>query len=206
MINDALLRKYRTKLMTLAKGEPVFHQGDPAASFHLVKSGRIKMVTYSRDGKEFVQGYFAKGQSFGEPPFFHRVPYPASAVAVERSEVWKCPHEAFVKLLRENFPVHLHLTEVLSERLLYKSMMLSELAVEEAEHRLTTIIDYFRRAERNPAGEEYRVPYTRQQLADMTGMRIETVIRCVKSMEQKGLLRLTQGGKITWKKHLEKKR
>jgi CRP-like cAMP-binding protein len=32
------------------------------------------------------------------------------------------------------------------------------------------------------------VPFTRQQLADMTGLRVETVIRTIKMMEKNGKL------------------
>lgn len=204
MVTESLLRKYKSRVVKFKKGEFVFHQGDHATSFHLLKSGRVKMVTDNREGKEFVQGYFTEGQSFGEPPFFNKMPYPASAVAVEDSEVWRCSRDAFVTMLKENFDAHLHLTEVLSGRLMYKSLMLSELAVEEAEHRLTTLIDYFRKSDGRQLREEYAVPFTRQQLADMTGLRIETVIRCVKAMERKKALRLTQGGKIIWRSQKER--
>ena len=196
MVPDSLLRKFKARLIRLAKGDMVFHQGDPATSFHIVKSGRIKMTTYNEEGKEFVQGYFAEGQSFGEPPFFNHLPYPASAIAVVDSTLWKCSYDSFMKLLKDNFEVHLKLTQVLSGRLVYKSIMLSELAVEEAEHRLTTLIEYFRKQDN--AHHDYKVPFTRQQLADMTGLRVETVIRSIKSMEQKDILRLERGGKIVW--------
>jgi CRP-like cAMP-binding protein len=156
------------------------------------------MATYSGDGREFVQGYFVDGQSFGEPPFFNHMPYPSSGIAVVNSEVWKCPYDPFMQLLRDNFDVHLKLTQVLSGRLVYKSIMLSELAGEEAEHRIATLIEYFRKEDGSGPETIYIVPYTRQQLADMTGLRVETVIRCVKGMEQKGILRLTDAGKILW--------
>ena len=198
MVEEKLLKKYKARLARCRKGDIVFHQGDPATDFHIVKSGKVKMTTYSEDGREFVQGYFTEGQSFGEPPFFNHLPYPATAIAVEDSEVWKCPYESFMKLLKENFSIHLKLTETLSGRLVYKSIMLSEIAVEEAEHRLTTLIEYFRKSESGQSGGSYRVPFTRQQLADMTGLRVETVIRSVKSMEQKKMLRLDKGGKIVW--------
>ena len=32
----------------------------------------------------------------------------------------------------------------------------------------------------------------------MTGLRVETVIRSIKSMEHKKMLRLDKGGKIVW--------
>ncbi len=198
MIKAALLKKHKARLCNLPKGDTAFHQGELATHFHIVKSGKIKMMSFNDEGKEFVQGYFTEGQSFGEPPFFNHLSYPAAAIAVVDSEVWRCPYESFLKLLKENFAIHLELTKVLSGRLVYKSIMLSELAVEEAEHRLTTLIEYFRKSETGQTGENYMVPFTRQQLADMTGLRVETVIRSIKSMEQKKLLRLDKGGKIAW--------
>jgi CRP-like cAMP-binding protein len=196
MIPPVLLKQYGSRVIALRKGETVFRQGDLATHFWLVKSGSIRMLTYTADGKEFVQGYFAEGQSFGEPPFFNRLPYPANAEAVEPSEAWKVPHDGFLRLLSDHPEVHLELTKILSGRLVYKAMMLTEIAVEEAEHRLSTLIGYFRK-EAGAEGE-FAVPFTRRQLAEMTGLRVETVIRTVKAMERKGKLKLGAGGKILW--------
>ena len=202
MVQETVLKKYKARLVKLRKGEVVFQQGDAATNFHIVKSGKVKMITYNDEGKEFVQGYFTENQSFGEPPFFNNLPYPATAIAVTESEVWKCPYESFMNLLRENFEIHLKLTQALSGRLVYKSMMLSEIAGEESEHRLTTLIEYFRREDGVSRNQPYKVPFTRQQLADMTGLRVETVIRSIKAMEQKKTLRLDKSGKITWLKRV----
>ena len=198
MISEELLKRHHARVVELEKGETVFEQGESATHFHLVRSGRIKMSSYNDEGREFVQGFFVEGQSFGEPPFFNQMPYPASAVAVEKSTVWKVSHDAFVTLLRENFEVHLGLTRTLSGRLIYKAMMIAEIAVEEAEHRLATLIEYFRNGDDawHP-GEPYQVPFTRQQLADMSGLRVETVIRSIKAMETKGTLRIADG-KVFW--------
>jgi len=76
-------------------------------------------------------------------------------------------------------------------------MMLAEIAVEEAEHRLTRLIEYLRDTSRDAGAERFRVPLTRQQLADMTGLRVETVVRTIKAMEQKGVLRIVDG-KVLW--------
>jgi CRP-like cAMP-binding protein len=197
MISEEILERYGARVVALDKDEMLFEQGESATHFFIVRSGRIKMSSYNDEGRELVKGYFTESQSFGEPPFFNHMPYPASAIAVEESTVWKIPYDAFMKLLRENFEIHLQLTRVLSGRLIYKSMMLTEIAVEEAEHRLATLIEYFRN--NNPGGVEgeYRVPFTRQQLADMTGLRTETVIRTIKAMEAGGMLKI-EGGKILW--------
>jgi len=41
-----------------------------------------------------------------------------------------------------------------------------------------------------PANEMYEVSLTRQQIADFTGLRVETVIRSVKTLEKEGSLKL----------------
>jgi CRP-like cAMP-binding protein len=197
MIPEELLERYQARIVELEKGEILFEQEESATHFFIVRTGRIKMSSYNDEGRELVKGYFTESQSFGEPPFFNQLPYPASAIAVEDSTVWKITYDAFMNLLRENFEIHLKITRVLSGRLIYKSMMLTEIAVEEAEHRLATLIEYFRDNDPDADVMDYRVPFTRQQLADMTGLRAETVIRSVKAMEAKGMLRI-EGGKIFW--------
>ncbi|HEY3381719.1 MAG TPA: Crp/Fnr family transcriptional regulator [Vicinamibacterales bacterium] len=197
MISDTLWLQYGARVVHLEKGETLFDQGTTASSFFQVQTGRVKMVSYNENGREFVQGLFTDGQSFGEPPFFNDVPYPAGAVAVDESTVWKCSREGFLRLLAEHPEIHLQLTKVLSGRLVYKSMMLAEIAVEEAEHRLGTLIEYFRSTEPALSAHPYRVPFTRQQLADMTGLRVETVVRSIKAMELQDIL-VIEDGKIVW--------
>lgn len=197
MIPEEVLKRFHASLATCEKGDFIFHQGEMANHFHLVRTGRVKMVNYSETGKEFAQGFFTAGQSFGEPPFFCRMPYPASAIAVETSAVWRCPHDDFIRLLRSHADIHLALTQTLCGRLVYKSMMLSEIATEEAEHRIATLIRYWLKEQ--GAEGDYGVPFTRQQIADMTGLRVETVIRSIKSLEQQRLLSIDRHGKITWR-------
>lgn len=199
---ELLWEEYQARLMHLTKGELIFSQGEKAMHFFIVKKGKVKMSHFNEDGREFVQGYFSSGQSFGEPPLIAQLTYPASSFAVEDSEIWKLPYEKFIELLQSHFDIHLELLETLSERLIYKSMMLSEIAVEDAEHRIQTLLSFFKKERGIPAEKEYFVPFTRQQLADMTGLRVETVIRTIKSMEQKGWLEIIEG-KIFW---LPKKR
>lgn len=199
MISDDILLQHKATVIFLAKNDMLFQQGEPANFFYIVRSGRIKMANFSDDGKEFVQGYFTDGQSFGEPPFFSRSIYPASAIAVEKSDVWKIAYGDFLDLLRTHFDVHINLMHTLCDRLIYKSTMLSELAIEEAEHRLRTLIQYLIDHDNQLSTPKKKLTFTRQQLADMTGLRVETVIRSIKLLEQKKFLEIDTDGKIIWK-------
>jgi len=88
---------------TLAKGEILFHEGDPAENLCAVVSGRIKLVRYSPRGKELLLHLVSAGTSFAEAALFGSGGYPATAEAVEPSTVWCLPRAQLVDLLR-NYP------------------------------------------------------------------------------------------------------
>lgn len=195
MINEDLLQEYGARRLSFAKGDILFRQGDEPRYFWQVLSGEIKMNNFNDEGKEFIQGIFTPGSSFGEPPLFIGKPYPANAEALTPSEVYALPKDAFFNLLESSYELHRELTTSLAQRLYYKAIMASEISSQDAEHRILKLIDYFKELVGIPSKEQYRVDLTRQQVADLTGLRVETVIRAIKSLEKKGELTL-EGRKI----------
>lgn len=196
LIPVQLFEKYNAKLMSLRKGHILFAEGDIAKNFFQVEAGQIKMYIVSTDGQEFTQGIFNAGESFGEPALLAGFAYPSGAIATEPAKVWRLPKAEFLELLKENFEIHMKLDRVLCKRLQYKSMMLTEVSSYDPEHRITTVLRYFKnKIMKSGASEKILIPFTRQQLADMTGLRVETVIRTVKKMENEEKLHL-EGHKI----------
>jgi CRP-like cAMP-binding protein len=205
MISIDVLERYGVKEVRPLKEEVLFREGEEAVYFFQVVSGSVKMVTNSPDGQELIQGIFKADDSFGEPPLFCSFPYPSTAKALEDSVIVKLHKEKFLLLLKENFEIHLHLDQILCQRLKYKSMILSEISFYDPEHRIMSLLKYLKddstrgtvhKQEMIRGNHKYTVPFTRQQIADMSGLRVETVIRTVKKMEGDGKLQLV-GRKIT---------
>ncbi|MNJ95639.1 cAMP-activated global transcriptional regulator CRP [compost metagenome] len=189
MIDENLLAQFGSKLASFDKGEVLFNQGDMPRYYFQILSGAIKMNNFNDEGKEFVQGLFSEGDSFGEPPLFLKDTYPANAVAIVCSKVFLLPKDKFMELLMANPEIHLNVTTNLAKRLYYKSIMASEISSQEPEHRVLKLMDYFKtKIDKVPPGSKYKVEITRQQIADLTGLRVETVIRSIKSLEKKGEL------------------
>jgi len=174
-----------------SKDSIIYEPGMQPRFVYFIKKGEVRMVTVSVDGKEFIQGVFKAGQYFGEPAMLVNRPYLAYTIVSKNAEIIFVGKTDFFNLLKDDADFSMDLIKVLSNRLFYKSMMLEELANEKAEHRLETIINYlFLEAK---TGDSLKI--TRQDLADMTGLRVETVIRGVKLLADKGFVGL-QGGKI----------
>lgn len=189
MIDESTLKEFGSKTVTFDKGEIVFRKGDTPRYYFQILSGAVKMNNFNDEGREFVQGLFSEGESFGEPPLFLSDTYPSNAVAIVSSKVQLLAKDKFMDLLMANPYVHLRMTANLAQRLYYKSIMASEIASEEPEHRVIQLIDYFKtKINKIPSAGQYKVQITRQQIADLTGLRVETVIRSIKSLEKKGEL------------------
>nr|PZN52625.1 MAG: Crp/Fnr family transcriptional regulator [Bacteroidota bacterium] len=196
VIPASVLNAYNARLVKVEKDQILFEEGRQAVDYFQVEEGKVKMYVLNPDGQEFTQGIFSPGESFGEPPLLGDFPYPSSAITLEAGKIWRMAKSDFMRLLKENFDIHMKLDQVLCRRLQYKSMILTEVSSYDPEHRLLTIIKYFKsKIAKHPSREKVIVPFTRQQLADMTGLRVETVIRTVKKMEKEGKLVL-EGHKI----------
>jgi CRP-like cAMP-binding protein len=195
MIEENILVKYGAVEVNLEKAAFLFHEKERAVHYFQVKTGKIKMFNLNAEGKLFTQGLFEAGESFGEPPLFTDSNYPACTVAEESTCLFKLPKAKFLKLLKENPEIHLMITRMLASRLLYKSMLLKEISSFKPEHRILSLLDYLKKEEGIPEGQEFEVSLTRQHIADLTGLRVETVIRSVKTLEKEGSLDI-RGHKI----------
>lgn len=194
---SSYLVKYHARLITLTKDQFLFQEGDTAFDYFQVESGSVKMFVISDDGQEFIQGVFGPGESFGEPALIGKFPYPGSVVALEVAKVWRLAGDYFFQMLKENFELHLKMDQVLCQRLRYKSMVLSEISSHEPEHRILSLLRHYKAKIGANANSKIIIPYTRQQLADMSGLRVETVIRTVKKMEKENKLAL-EGHRISF--------
>lgn len=191
MISSELLEKYGALKKSFDKNEIIFKEGIFPSNYFQILSGEVKMSNYNDDGREFIQGIFYKEQSFGEPPLFLNQKYPANAIAVEDSKIILLPKANFMKLLEENPKISIKIIENLAQRLYYKSVMAAEISTQEPEHRVLKLIDHgitYFNFKKDKNG--FLINFTRQQIGDLTGLRVETVIRAIKMLEKKGELKI----------------
>ena len=64
-----------TTELHVARGEILFHKGDPCTGFHLVIYGQVKLSFVTRAGNEKVVEIVGPGMSFGEALMFMDKPY-----------------------------------------------------------------------------------------------------------------------------------
>jgi CRP/FNR family transcriptional regulator, cyclic AMP receptor protein len=177
----------------LSAGEVIFNEGSLCSFYHQLESGSVKWVNIDEDGNEFIQNMIEPGECFGEMPLFDDLPFAASAVAETDAVVIRLHRSQFNQLILERPDIHFNFTRLMSERLRYKFMLLKELSHHDPEHSISKLLSYLKQNRKSVCDKCYKVNLTRQQIANMTGLRVETVIRTIRHLHDKGQLTIAKG-------------
>ncbi len=77
----------RTVLKIFTGGELLFSEGEPFSGLHIIARGKVRIFKTSASGREQVLAVDVPGESVAELPVFDGGPYPASAAAIENTEI-----------------------------------------------------------------------------------------------------------------------
>ena len=191
-ISSDLLRNYGAVVKTYRRHDEIFQEGRVAFYYFQIESGLVKMVNRGEDN-DFIQGFFTEGESFGEPAMLGEFPYPASAIAITDTRLFALPRKHFVQMLRDHFDIHLRFSVYMCQRVLTKTEALKTINMGQPEERILAVIDLLKsklsKLQHCQDGH-FVVPVTRQEIADMAGLRVETVIRKIGLLEEQGKLRI----------------
>ncbi len=184
-INIDLIIAYGGIQKKYRKGDLIFSEGDQCRYYFQIVEGSVKMFNINSEGREFTQGIFASGESFGEPPLFINLPYPASAEATSNTTVIRLPKENFLTLLDDYPELKNKILQLLSHRVYNKSVVTKIIINSSPETRVLSFLDYYK-LKYGILGNKNLISLTRQQIADHIGLRVETVIRVLLRLKAKG--------------------
>lgn len=175
---------------TVHSGKFVFWEGDAPDWLYIVAQGRVKVLKHSSLGKEFVIAFFGPGEMFGEIAVLENKPYPASAQAVAETKVLGIKRKDFLSFFAHHPEVALRIINVLAGRLRDAQGRLRDIAGERVEQRLARTFVMLA-SKLGPT-----LPFTRQEIADMTGITAETAIRAMSRLKNEGIIRSVRGKTI----------
>jgi len=164
------------------KHEHVFHEGELARFYYQIVEGSVKMYNSNEAGKEYLQGIFYQNQSFGEPPLFIDKPYPANAMCLQKSILIRMSLENLNKIIVEYPKLMEDFVKHFSRRIYNKSITAKEIVNNNPEFRILGFLESYKKSQA-PCEEKIIIPFTRQEIANFTGLRVETVIRTLMKMQ-----------------------
>ena len=177
------------------RGATVFWETEHRDEFMLVLTGCVKLLRRLENGREVIFHIARPGEPIGESALFDQQPFAYSAIAHEDSYLVTVPGKQYRAYLQSHPQL---MTEILKdyaarERTL-SDWMLQHAAVR-AEVRLAhCFLTLAREFGDNVDPEQIEIKFSRQDIADMIGISLETTIRILSRWESDGILGKRNGG------------
>ncbi|HVJ06930.1 MAG TPA: Crp/Fnr family transcriptional regulator [Acidisarcina sp.] len=180
----------RTVRKLLSAGELIFSEGEPCNGLHIIARGKVRIFKTSVSGREQVLAVNGAGESIAELPVFDGGPFPASAVALEDTEIAFISRRDFQAFCREHPEVALKVLAVVGGRLRRLVGIIEELSFTTIRQRLVSALVRLAESEgrKTARGIEFLLPASHQELANQLGTVRELVSRNLTRLHAEGLL------------------
>jgi CRP/FNR family transcriptional regulator len=188
----ASLRNAMTEVR-LARGDVLFHEGDPGDRVYVVTEGKIKLGRTSADGRENLLGVLGPGETFGEVSLFDPGPRTATATAVTESTLLGLAHADLQPWLAERPEVAKGLLQQVAHRLRRTNENMADLVFQDVPARVAkALLDLATRFGAPAPTTGIHVPHdlTQEELAQLVGASRETVNKALADFVNRGWIRL----------------
>lgn len=180
----------RATRATLKKGHTLARQGDPATHFYLVESGFLKVLQLTAEGSEVIVRFAASGEPFGGVVALGNADYPVTSIVAQPTVVHAWTRAVVAELLVRTPQVRVNIMREMATHMTDALTRVRELTTARVSQRLAqTLLRLTRQCgQATPGGVLIAQPFTRQELADLTGTTLYTVSRTLARWESLGLV------------------
>lgn len=182
----------RTRRRRFARGEVLFHEGDPAETLHFVAEGRVMARCTTPRGDSVAFRVLGSGRVLGEVSAMaadrRRT---ATVVALEPTITLSLTFTDFDALCREHPAIQRSVATLLAARVRRLSDHLAEALFLSAEARIVRrLLDLAEEYETRPGAERVIIPLSQSNVAELAGAARPTTNRVLRALETDGVVAL----------------
>lgn len=172
-------------------GESVYFEGDEASHIYLVALGKIKLMRHTTAGREVLLNILHGGEDFGTLGVFGGHTYTETAIAQTDCCILQISAANFEGILDAYPEVTRKVLGVVSQRLAESQEVVKQLSSYTVEQRIAAALLRLAGNLGETRGQDVliQLPFSRQDLAAMTGTTTETVSRVMSRFSDDGLVR-----------------
>lgn len=178
--------------------ELVAQEGSYASGIYIVRSGLLKIGKYaSRGGEKRCLRFLGAGEMFGlETVFLEREPVNVQfAKAILESNLVFFERSNILAFSKEHPRIFVDLCRWLSREVIMLEFKLTREAVESMDRNLALLLISLanKHGEAEDDGIRLELPISRQTMAEMLGVSVETLLRGMKRFRELGLITTSRG-------------
>jgi CRP/FNR family transcriptional regulator len=173
--------------------EVLFREGEPNTHLYLLRQGQLKLTTLTPDGREQIIGLGLPGQLLG----FHSMNDTAHTYTAETltaADVCKIRRPDMIAVLERNPSIMLRVIEILNQELNRAQLLIRLLGQKTSVEKVAAfILSLAPLGLRNGSPTELPLPLSRQEMAELLGLTVETVSRHMSEFRREGILDAPRG-------------
>lgn len=170
------------------EGETVLAEDQAVRSFYVVVSGRVKLYKVSPEGREQTMYLLGPGDPFGMCAAFALEPFPASAVALEKTGILAIPGQAVEEAATREPRLLLNIIDLLSRRLRESMAMIEDLALKEVPERIASFLVHALKGRQPDERRSLELKISQRELAKIIGATPEALSRGLRKMADAGII------------------
>jgi CRP/FNR family transcriptional regulator len=180
------------KAIDFARGDALFHEGEPGDRLYVVREGKIKLGRRSNDGRENLLAVLGPGEMFGELSLFDPGPRTMTATAIAETQLLGLGNDSLTGLLSGRPEVSKALLAALAQRLRRTNAHLADLVFTDVPGRVAKALLELSERFGRPVEGGIMVSHdlTQEELAQLVGASRETVNKALADFATRGWLRL----------------
>ena len=176
----------------VAKGEILFHEGEPGDHLYVILDGKVKLGRASADGRESLMAILGPGEMFGELSLFDPGPRAATATALTEAQVYRLGNAELMPWLATRPEVAAALLQALARRLRRTNEAMADLVFSDVPGRVAkALMDLGEKFGTMTAnGLQVTHDMTQEEIAQLVGASRETVNKALADFAQRGWISL----------------
>ncbi len=170
------------------KGELLFRQGSPARGVYFLVSGKVKSFQEQKGGQRRINYVYSEGDILGYCPLFTNGIHRCSIEALEPCVFQYLPKDAFNSLISESPFFAQFMLRALSLEFSAWANFQAAFDANPARVRLALALLILHEKFRLPGNKTAVINFTRTDLADYVGASLETVVRLLRELKERGIV------------------
>ena len=183
------------------RSEVVVEQGEKSNTLFIILTGRVRVVTSDKRGREVILATLQPGDYIGEMSLIDNEPHSATVRAEVQTDMLTLGRAEFARCLPENSSMAYAIMKGLVQRLRQADRKIESLALMDVYGRVARSLLEFALPDRDGL-LTIRERISRQDIAKMVGASREMVSRVMKDLEERGFIETRVDGSMLIKDRL----
>jgi len=173
------------------KNSYIYFEDEPSQYIYLIAAGRVKIGSYTEDGKEIIKAILSQGEIFGELALAGEERRPDFAQALD-DDTTVCPMsiEDMQNLMANNKPLNLKVIKLIGLRIKKLERKVESLVFKDARTRIIEFLQEMAVEKGKKVGFEtmFKNYLTHKDIASLTGTSRQTVTTVLNELKDKNII------------------